>query len=285
MIAGMPALDLETSRRLLNHVVQALFARRHSPVPGAVIKSELIRAADEQGLSFNERELGFKNFVEFVRGTPGISVQIRTGSDMLVAPSTAVETLSAYARPLSRLRRDFWRAFIEFPVANTVRLYDASEDKILYEDAATERKGILIEPISRDTQLQWRRRFAEEQPDNVKDALLSALNSDDSSSFNDFARRLRENPGVAHAWNRYLQKFVTDYVAKWATTNSIPAERWSGDSGRTRFDGTLSEVISAPRRLSQRAELYNLLDSVPIEDLLELRVPLDWVLKVTRDKR
>lgn len=37
--------------------------------------------------------------------------------------------------------------------------------------------------------------------------------------------------------------------------------------------------------IGQRAELYNILDSVPIEDLLQLRVPLDWVLKVTRENK
>ena len=37
--------------------------------------------------------------------------------------------------------------------------------------------------------------------------------------------------------------------------------------------------------VGQRAELYNFLDNLPIEDLLQLRVPLEWVLKVTRDRR
>jgi hypothetical protein len=285
MIAGMQTLDLERSRRLLDQVVQALFAKRHSPVPGALVKAQVIREANQQGYSFSERELGFKNFVDFVRATPGISLQIRIGSDMLLAPSSATETLSAYAHPLPRLRRDFWRAFIEFPVPNTVRLYDETEDKILYEDAATERKGVLIEPVSRDTQLQWRRQFAEEQPDSVKDALLSALNGTGSSSFNDFARRLRENPPITRAWNRYLQKLVTDCVSAWAAARNIPPERWSGGASRTRIDGSLTEAISKPQNISQRAELYNFFDSLPIEDLLELRVPLDWVLKVAREKR
>jgi hypothetical protein len=37
--------------------------------------------------------------------------------------------------------------------------------------------------------------------------------------------------------------------------------------------------------IGQRAELYNFLDNLPLEDLLQLRVPLEWVLKVTRDKQ
>lgn len=141
MIAGMPLLDLERSRRLLVQVVQSLYAERHSPVPGALVKAQIVREANQLGESFSERELGFKGFVDFVKTSPEIGLQIRIGSDMLLAPSSATETLAAYAHPPSRLRRDFWRAFIEFPVLNTVRLYDETEDKILYENAATDRKG------------------------------------------------------------------------------------------------------------------------------------------------
>jgi hypothetical protein len=281
----MPMLDLNQSRNLLVQVVQALYSERHSPVPGALVKAQIIDKAKQQSTSFSERELGFSSFVEFVKTIPEIGIQIRIGSDMLLAPSGATETLSAYARPLPRLRRDFWRAFIEFPVPSTVRLYDEAEDKILYEDTTTQRKGILIEPVSRDTQIQWRRQFAEEQPDNIKGALLSALDGFGSSPFNDFARRLRENPAVSKAWNRYLQKLITDQVVAWAAANNIPPERWSGGASRTSIGGALAETGDRPQNISQRAELYNLFDSLPIEDLLQLRVPLGWLLKVTRDKR
>lgn len=278
-------LDLEHAQSLLVQVVQSLYADRHGPVPGALVKAQLVRQANLQGAPFSERELGIKSFVDFVRTTPGISLQIRVGSDMLLAPSSAAEVLSAYAHPLPRLRRDFWRAFIEFPVPNTVRLYDQAEDKILYEDAATQRTGVLVDPVSRDTQIQWRRQFAEEQPDDVKGILLSALASTDSFSFNEFARRLRENPLVMHAWNRYLQKLITDHVAAWATEHGIPPERWSAGAIRTRMDSSERETGPQAQTISQRAELYNFFDSLPLEDLLQLRVPLEWMLKVTRDKR
>jgi len=284
-IKGMPTLDLERSRALLLQVVQALYGERHSPVPGALVKAQMIREASQQGAIFSERDLGFKNFIDFVRSVPGIGVQIRIGSDMLLAPSSAPETLSAYAHPLPRLRRDFWRAFIEFPVPNTVRLYDPVEDKIVYAEANTERKGVVIEPISRETQIEWRKQFAEEQPEDVKTALLSVLNGTGSALFNDFARCLRENPPVMQAWNRYLQKLITDHVAAWAVAQNIPSERWNAGSGRTRVGGQTSELVSSTPNISQRAELYNFFDDLPIEELLQLRVPLEWVLKVTRTRQ
>jgi hypothetical protein len=210
-------------------------------------------------------------------------MQIRVGSDMLLAPATAEEVLSAYAQPLPRLRRDFWRAFIEFAVPGTVRLYDPEEDKIFYESVPASRQGIPIDPISREIQIGWRRTFSEEQPPDAKNALLQSLNIGGTASFNEFAQRLRENPQVRHAWNRYLQKQLTDNVAAWANQNGVTKDRWS--SGISLGDSRMYREPPMPSKshsIGQRAELYNFLDKLPLEDLLQLRVPLDWVLKVVR---
>jgi len=204
---------------------------------------------------------------------------------MLLAPATASDLLSAYARPLPRLRRDFWRAFIEFSIPGTIRLYDSAEDRIVAEHSPTARKGIVIEPIPRETQIAWRRAFSEEQSESVRGSLLEALDGAGSSVFNEFASRLRENPTLMHAWNRFLQKQITDHVAAWAQANGVLEERWcSGTSGSD--DGSSKEPMPLKTHsVGQRAELYNFLDNVPIENLLQLRVPLEWVLKVTRGNR
>ncbi|MCC6587867.1 MAG: hypothetical protein IT168_14320 [Bryobacterales bacterium] len=254
-------------------------------MPGALVKAQLVSEAEKRDSSFNEREYGLKNFLEFVKTVPAIAVQIRIGSDMLLAPATAGDLLSAYARPLPRLRRDFWRAFIEFPIPGTTRLYDTVEDKIVVEQSPTARKGIIIEPISRETQITWRRAFAEEQPESVRGSLLGSLDGAGSSVFNEFARRLRENPTVMHAWNRFLQKQITDHVAAWAQANGVPEERWCSGTSRSEDGSSKEPMPLKTHSIGQRAELYNFLDNVPIEDLLQLRVPLEWVLKVTRDKR
>jgi hypothetical protein len=281
----VPLLNLADSRALLVGVVQRLYAQRHSPLPGALVKAQLVVEASSSGATFSERELGFRNFLEFVKRVPDIAVQTRIGSDVLLAPATAGDILSAYARPLPRLRRDFWRAFIEFQIANTIRLYDPTEDRMFYENLPTTRKGIVIEPISREIQLAWRRSFSDEQSENVKGSLLASLDGTGTSIFNEFARRLRENPSVMHAWNRYLQKQITDHVATWAAANSVPEDRWC--SGTSRSDDTASKeaMPAKTHSIGQRAELYNFLDNLPIEDLLQLRIPLELVLKVMREKK
>lgn len=198
-------MNIEDASALVVRVIQDLYAKRHSPVPGALVKAQVVSEATRSGSYFNEREYGHKNFLEFVKTIPEIGVQIRIGSDMLLAPSTAGDLLSAYARPLPRLRRDFWRAFIEFPIPNTVRLYDSVEDKILTDNEPSTRKGIVIEPITREVQVEWRRNFAQEQPEPVRGILLAAMDGLGTTVFNEFARRLRENPSVMHTWNRFLQ--------------------------------------------------------------------------------
>jgi hypothetical protein len=251
----VPTLNLTDSQALLVRVVQGLYSKRHSPIPGALIKAQLIAEAASNGATFNERELGLRNFLEFVKTVPEIAVQIRIGSDMLLAPATAGDILSAYARPLPRLRRDFWRAFIEFAVPNTVRLYDPTEDKIFVENLPTARKGIIIEPVTRETQIAWRRSFSDEQPENAKGSLLSSLDGTGTSIFNEFARRLRENPSVMHAWNRYLQKQITDHVAAWAAANGVSEDRWCSGTSRS-DDGASKEAMPAKTHsIGQRAEL------------------------------
>jgi hypothetical protein len=279
----MPALDQGGARELLLRVVNKHFAERHSPLPGAFVKAQMLAEAQQSGAVFSERELGFRKFIEFIRTVPEVAIQGRAGSDVLLAPATATQLLAAYASPLPRLRRDFWRAFIEFPVQNTVRLYDPAEDKVLYEDVGTQRQGIVIEPVLRETQLQWRRTFSAEQPGAIRNDLLAALDGAGTAVFNEFARRLRENPSVMRAWNRYFQKQITDHVAAWAGAHDIPEERWLASSRELQVFRVAGEAASPkPQNISQRAELYNIFDQLPIEDLLELRVPLDWVLKVTR---
>jgi hypothetical protein len=279
----MPALDHEGARNLFLRVVKRFYDERHGPVPGAVVKASLLLEAQKEGAEFNERSLGFKKFIEFVRTIPEVAIQGRSGSDVLLAPVTASELLASYAAPLPRLRRDFWRAFIEFPVENAVRLYDQAEDKIIYEPKGTQRQGIVIVPVEKETQIQWRRTFAEEQPETMRGSLLAALDGSGAAVFNEFARRLRENPSVTRSWNHYLQKKITDCVSQWASANEVPEERWLAATRRFQFVRSDGELVTAnPQNISQRSELYNFLDQLPLEDLLQLRVPLEWVLKVTR---
>jgi hypothetical protein len=279
----MSVLDHSGARALLLRVVEKLYSKRNSPMPGALVKAQMLAEAKAVGDEFSEQAIGCRKFIDFIKTVQEVAIQGRSGSDILLAPITAGELLAAYAAPLPRLRRDFWRAFIEFPVEGVSRIYDLNEDKILYFAGTVLRSGILIEPIDREAQLEWRKIFAAEQPDPIKENLLSALSANENSMFNEFSRRLRENPSVMRAWNRYLQKQTTDYVAAWALKNNVPAERWLAPARTSHFSRVDGETLATnTQNVSQRAELYNVLDQLPLEDLLQLRVPLGWFLKITR---
>jgi hypothetical protein len=279
----MAYLDLAAASELLRKVVNRQYAARHSPVPAATVKIAMAADAKKDGNEFSEQELNFKKFLEFVRSVEGIAVQGRSGSDSLLAPLSAAEMLSAYASPLPRLRRDFWRAFIEFPVAGVVRLYDMDEDKIIHVAEGAARAGVEIDAIGKERQIEWRKTFAAEQPDPIKGRLLEAVESQGTGIFVEFARRLRENPAVMRAWNIYLQKQITDHVAAWAAKHKVSEDRWLGSQhGLQLFRVDTDVAMTKPQNIGQRAELYNFFDQLPIEDLLQLRVPLEWVLKVTR---
>lgn len=101
----MPALDQAQARELLTRVVNKYYGERHSPLPGAFVKAQMLEEAKQNGGFFSERELGFRRFIEFVKTVPEIAIQGRSGSDILLAPVTATELLAAYASPLPRLRR------------------------------------------------------------------------------------------------------------------------------------------------------------------------------------
>ena len=96
----IPTLDLGQARNLLLDVVNQHYAERHSPLPGAFVKAQMLEKAKENGGLFSERDLGFRKFIDFVRTVPEVAIQGRPGSDSLLAPATASEVLSAYASPL-----------------------------------------------------------------------------------------------------------------------------------------------------------------------------------------
>jgi len=101
----------------------------------------MLADAKLDGHEFSESILGFRKFTDFIRTIPDVAIQGRSGSDVLLAPVTASELLAAYAAPLPRLRRDFWRAFIEFRWKAVVRLYDPEEDRIVHVEAGVQRPG------------------------------------------------------------------------------------------------------------------------------------------------
>ena len=265
----MTNLDARDFQTLVPQVVANLYERRRSPVTGAVLKLELIRRAIAEGKLFDQRTLGSGNFYDLVAKC-NVTVQRRPGSDFVVLPKSAPATVEA-VQPNIRIQRDIWYAFVSFPVPGTRRTFDPVTHKVVYEDESMPLGGkILIEPISVEQQLNWRKEFAGRMSDLEDAELAKAIKA--QNPFKDFSRLMRQRPDLGKSWNLFLLNKVIPTVERWADSNSIPREQCL----------QLNRPQSEEQETSRR-ELYQFFDSISIDDLLNLQIPLRWV--VGRSKR
>ena len=264
---AMAYLDKAAANALLEEVVRQRYTWRRSPVPGSIVKLELLKRATAIGKTFDEKELGFSSFFEFISDCSGVVVQRRQGSDFVVVPPGEATEQAApeAAAGKERIRRDFWRAFISFPVVGTRRVYDRANDRVGYEEE-TKPAGPypIITPFPKEQQLVWRREFATKLGETGQE-LLTAVNS--SNPFREFSIVVRRQPKWAREWNGFLLSKVFPVIQAWASYNNVPNERW-----------LMSETVFRRGPLGRR-EIYAILDRVPLEELLQLKVPLGWLLR------
>jgi hypothetical protein len=264
----MANIDLQEFRTLVPQVVAELYQRRHSPVPGAVLKLELLHRATDQGKYFDQHSLGSGNFYDLVSKCD-VTVERRPGSDFVVFPKSASVTTAA-SQPAIRIQRDIWYAFVSFPVPGTRRSFDPVTHRVAYEDESIPLGGkVVIEPISVQQQLNWRKEFAASVTGPETEELVKAVTA--PNPFKDFSRLTRQRPSLGKAWNLFLLKKVLPIVEQWADLNGILREQWLHlNKPKTQDD-------------AKRRELYQFFDGVPIDDLLNVNIPLRWI--VTGSKR
>jgi len=135
-------------------------------------------------------------------------------------------------------------------------------------------KGIEIEPVPLEIQLQWRKEFGSEQSGEYKTKLLAISELPGRAPFNEFARFMRDNPNAFRAWDRYQQKQISGWIERWAQKHGLTDNVWT----------SVSRSTKQPITINRRAEVYNVLDQIPIDDLLQIKVPLEWLVKLAREK-
>lgn len=261
--------DRETALRELGELVKELYQKRGGLVPGAVAKLQLKKRAQAKGGDFDENDLGYANFLAFAKEA-NVSVVTRPGSDFLLGPVGVVLPQDPPQTSAPRIRRDIWRAFIEFPVQGQTRFYDPERDTVGSQGVELPLHGIRIDPVPRDRQLEWRKEFAKQQTEGHRSDLLLALVGT-QGIFTNFARALRDKPPLQKSWNHYVQNQVAEIIRHWANANNIAEDRWRAEA-----------QVGTGLVPSTRAELYNLLDQVPIDELLKLQVPLNWLILTRR---
>jgi AAA domain len=219
----------------LRSVLTRLAATDGRSVPGSRVKTEVVARVEANGGRFDERSLGYGSFRAFLLGSGIVTVTDQPGSDILVSLSesgtlTGISSNSTDRRTSSGrpVREDFWGAFVTFPFPRQIRAYDRMHDRVVIGPAAIiPPAAIVIEPISKQTQLDWRRAFvSSHDPDSPLGGLREKLTF--TEGFGLFKRELDSDPRLRKQWNSYWVDRVREVIQEWAEGHGIPAEVWTG---------------------------------------------------------
>jgi hypothetical protein len=262
-------LNKTEAASLLRKVVDDLWAANHKPILGARLKATFLNYVLKSGKEFNERELGFANFASFLKDIGIVTIAFRQGTDLLVVPIGQEEILSQVSpieRP-KRIRRDFWDAFIRFPSAAEVRAYDRERDVIVIGLASSiPVNATKITPISKEEQLRWRKDFiASLGSDSPLASLSSSLAQAPTQAFAVFSDALKNYPQLRPKWNQFWKDRIAGLIKEWGLLHGISEDIWHVTEAKGKTDDL-------------RAKLYAVLDSIPIDNLLEIKIPLKWLV-------
>jgi hypothetical protein len=262
----MANLTAEESKDLLRKTLSALWNAEHRPLVGARLKAAILKAATDAGAEFNERAIGYSGFTDFVSKSGLAAVKFRQGTDALIVPLEQGATLEVDEKEhRQRIRPDLWGAFVSFPQTGEVRGYDPIEDKVV---SAT---GLLphlkpITPISRDTQIRWREEFINELGTDQNPLASVRRQLTAPGGLGAFSKAITATPGLRPRWSDFLARRVRGVIEDWAREHGIVNVRLGVEPGQSREE-------TPPRE-----RLYALLDRIPVEKLLELRIPLGWLI-------
>jgi hypothetical protein len=278
----------------------------------AGLKPELKRRSyggfDEKSL--NGGFVSFKRFLEaaHARGLVDLT-PAPVGPDVLVTPQGAqpqdvavrdeqrgsVEI--ATARSSRFVRRDLWRAFIDWR-EDEVRIYDSKTHTVLRFPAApapleppeqAERRRLWqteparfhqITPIATDRQLEWMRAFAAGAVEPMRTALVLALSNE--KPFRAFSLAARVDPATNAQWQTERLRHVVDEIESWAQQSNLevrifePPLSPATAGGRTVPPG--KPPGTQPREDEVRRRLHAAVDRMPLSALYALSLPVEYLI-------
>jgi hypothetical protein len=262
-------LELDAAKTIVRDILLERWASGKRPVLGSSLKLEAMRRADAAGHSFSERDLGFPSFLAFLEGTGIAEVAIRGGTDIAVAPRGEPATGGdVIGESRARIRPEFWNAFVRFPRPKRKRAFDPRSDRIIETpiELLIVSPLVEIEPIPQATQLEWRRAFAAARADGPLGDLADRLQVD--GGFSAFSKALDPYPEIRREWNVEVSRQVSSAIRNWASAAGIAETVWIENRERPEADAVL------------RGKVYRILDRVPASRLLDLRIPLGWLVEI-----
>lgn len=294
--------DIAPSLEQLKLVVDALSNDSYSPTAAAV-KTALLKADP----TFDERSLGYKRFVDFLaaadaQGTVRLTRDVNNHPRVHRAGASPNQhSAVAYTFDGLRLRREVWRAFVEWSPGDYWRGWDRDFTRVFMApqvgrgeapwEAAPER-FLAFPVVTQVEQGEWMKEFAAAQVTPVREALEASLGPD--SGLGAFREALRSE-GLLEAWSSALRHHVNLRAAEWATSakvarhhlfeslarqsrpapsDSIAVAEFAAEDAEDR--GALDGVDSGIESL--RRELHRVVDGLTLSELASTPVPARFLL-------
>lgn len=269
----------------------------HSPEFGSRLKQRLNAVLEESGLNhFNERELGYKKFHEFLERVPGdlfsverpdgkgdilVSLKAGTASSPALSPASQKKSTAQAKNTPHPIRNEVWQAFSNPDVARrrflhkktyAVRHYLIGENSPFEQEIEKDSKEYVEIPrINGETQKGWTADFLKniDLPASERSALDAMIAAEYTSGINAaFTRALGEH---GKAWRRYRTRLVTEVIDQWAEHHAIPLEQLRA-APKTNSSDTSTELTLSPSP-SAREQAVKLLELIAEEDISRLILP------------
>lgn len=287
----------------LKEVVDSLSNGSYTPTAAAV-KTTLLKLNP----SFDERRLGFKRFVDFIEAAVnrGAVSMIRDANNHprvfpVDSRSDPLMTRPPFALEGLRLRRDVWRALVDWTPADYWRGWDRQQSRVfMAPQAGSSTPPWEVDPtrflplptVSQDEQVAWMKEFAAAQVAVVRDKLEGGLTPE--SELGAFRLALRDE-GLMEAWSVALRQHVSLRAAEWATSAKV-ARHYLFESQLSNPRDTPSEAqvaIAAGGSEAQtvqrsvedtteqdrlRQKLHRVIDGMVLGELASLPVPARFLV-------
>lgn len=261
---------------------------------------------------FDERAIdgGFTSFKRFLEAAESRGIVDLTpapvGPDVLVTPhgmepaeikstDAGVPSGAPAAVGAGRfIRREFWRAFIDWR-DDDVRIYDPASDAVLRfpsepvplePDGQAERRRRWVEqperfhqitPIGIERQLEWMRAFASKAEEPMRTALVLSLAND--KPFQAFSIAVRADHGTGARWQAERARLVATEVAEWAQEAGIEPRIFEPPLRAAR--GEPSPAKRAPASSHEadvRRKVHAAVERMPLSALYVLSIPVEYLV-------
>jgi hypothetical protein len=304
---------LDDAFMLLARAVADL-SQQGTPIKAAAVKPRM-RQLSLSG--FNEQDFNYESFRAFLedaaeRGV--ISLDTETHQDYLVTPAAgpvraagigAPQVIgiprsgAAPARPAERrVRQDLWNAFVDWR-KGLIRLYDRQTGQICMftgeavpgepERTTAQRTAwredphrfVQIPPVTFNDQVGWMRAFAQDlHRSELNDVLRAGFDSDRPAAI--FRSAIRAFPDVDRDWRNYLLAQVVARIKEWAAREHVDINPFSPPPAPA-LGRKIQERASQPNdgdshAAALRARLHAAIDAMPLHELLQLRIPVGYLL-------